>query len=292
MLLNFMTGSWSHIKPTLYMKTNNLYRAILMIAIITIAFSCKKNTTDSADGSTATDLQTQADDQSQISNEDEILNDDANAALYSQPAVSGNSIITEGSASIAVNSVSQSTTDVPPPICDATIALDSTADARTLTITYNGQSCWGNRTRSGTVVISIPKNTFWKEAGAAVTVSIQNLKITRLRDMKSITLNGTKTYTNVSGGKITDLPNLTSVTHTITGTLTISFDNNTQRVWNVAKQRVFTYDNGLVITTTGTHSDDSNSGIAEWGTNRFGVGFASLITQPKVIQPETVSSGW
>ncbi len=46
MLLNFMTGSWSHIKPTLYMKTNNLYRAILMIAIITAAFSCKKNTTD------------------------------------------------------------------------------------------------------------------------------------------------------------------------------------------------------------------------------------------------------
>ena len=69
----------------------------------------------------------------------------------------------------------------------------------------------------------------------------------------------------------------------ISSEFTITFDNGSQRTWNVAKHRVFTYSEGIVITTTGTHNDGTNSDVAEWGTNRFGVAFESRITAPKVI---------
>jgi archaellum component FlaF (FlaF/FlaG flagellin family) len=171
-------------------------------------------------------------------------------------------------------------------ICDATVTVNASSDPRTVTITYNGSNCRGNRTRTGVVEISIPSGIYWKNAGAAVTITVKNLKITRVRDNKSIVLNGTKTISNVSGGLLVDLATLGTITHTISGDLSITFDNGSQRTWQVAKQRVFTYDNGIVITTTGTHSDGTNTGIAEWGTNRFGVSFTSLITAPKVFRQD------
>ena len=107
-----------------------------------------------------------------------------------------------------------------------------------------------------------------------------------MRDEKTIVLNGTKTITNVSGGLLKDLATLQTITHTIQGSLTIGFDNGTTRTWNVSKQRVFTYNNGIVITTTGTYSDGTDNDIAEWGTNRFNESFKSLISAPKVIRQD------
>jgi hypothetical protein len=137
------------------------------------------------------------------------------------------------------------------------------------------------------VVISIPAGIHWRDKGATVTVDVENLVITRKRDNKSITINGTKTFTNVSGGLLENLSSLGTITHTVSGSLSITFSNGAQRSWSLSKQRVFTYDNGIVITTTGNHSDSlGNTNVAEWGTNRFGVEFESLISQPKVIRQD------
>ena len=171
-------------------------------------------------------------------------------------------------------------------ICDATVTYDTANNQRVITIVYDGTKCWGNRTRTGTIVITMPVSQHWKDAGATATVNIQALKITRLRDEKSIVLNGTKTIVNVSGGLLKDLAGLQTITHSINGSLKIDFNNGTSRTWNVSKQRVFTYDNGIVITTTGTYSDGTNNNIAEWGTDRFGDSFTSLISVPKVIRQD------
>jgi hypothetical protein len=127
----------------------------------------------------------------------------------------------------------------------------------------------------------------WKNAGAIVNVNIQNLRITRISDNKSITINGTHTYTNVSGGLLINLATLGTITHTLTSSnMSVTFDNNSQRTWQVAKQRVFTYNNGIVVTTTGTHSQGAVTGIAEWGINRFGRTFTTAITQPLVVRQD------
>lgn len=67
--------------------------------------------------------------------------------------------------------------------------------------------------------------------------------------------------------------------------MSVTFNNNAVRSWQVAKQRVFSIgNNNLVITTTGTHTDGSNTHIAEWGTNRFGGAFATSIQEPLIIR--------
>jgi hypothetical protein len=177
-------------------------------------------------------------------------------------------------------------------ICDAVIALDTANGDRQITITYNGTNCALDRTRTGSVVITWPEAQLWRDSGAVVTVQFNKLAITRLSDNKTITLNGTHTYTNVSGGSLITLPNQpgTSITHTITSSnMQITFDNGTQRTWNVARQRVFTYNGGYIITTTGLQTVGSTTGISEWGTDRFGMAFQVAILEARVI---TESCSW
>ena len=262
--------------------------AIFVIALIGLVFSCKKDNSN-ASNSNQSVVQTQADDQTMVSNESEMMTNDANTALSSQASINGESISSMVSGNTVVNSTGGRTQTLGANvvlICDAAIAVDTTSNPRTITITYNGTNCWGNRTRTGTVVISIAAGVHWKDQGAAVNIAVQNLKITRIRDGKTIVINGTKTITNVSGGSLTDLANDISITHNISDNFTVTFSDNEVRSWQTSKQRVFTYNNGIVFSTTGTHSDGTNNNVAEWGTNRYGTAFESLISVPKVFRQD------
>ncbi|PWT72515.1 MAG: hypothetical protein C5B59_15710 [Bacteroidetes bacterium] len=266
---------------------------ILAMAIGGIVYGCKKDNSNTTSQNQST-VQTQADDHSMVSDESDNIANDVTLALSSTPATNGNAAghsLTQGATTVLGTQSTPRAEGVgvivnTQLICDATVTIDTASDPRTITIVYNGTNCWGNRSRSGTVTLSIPANTHWEDAGATVTVLVQNVKITRIRDGKSFTLNGQRIITNVSGGSLINLAQLTSITHTINDSLSITFADNTSRVWQSAKQRVFTYNNGIVITTTGTHSDGTHTGISDWGVNRFGTGFTAMITQPIVIRQD------
>jgi hypothetical protein len=66
--------------------------------------------------------------------------------------------------------------------------------------------------------------------------------------------------------------------------MAITFDNGAQRTWHVARQRSYSYSSGLVVSLTGTHTDGGTSGISEWGTNRFGNSFTTVISQALVVK--------
>lgn len=241
---------------------------LLFVSLLMIGFTaCKK---EKNKDTTNDEMTTHSDDQNQFSAEIDGVANDADLVIESNPGLTGRYEGVQGT------------------ICDATVTSNLATDPMTITITYDGTICPGTfHKRQGVVVISMAQGVQWKNAGAAVTVTFQNLKITRLGDNKSITINGAQTYTNVSGGLLLNLPNLTSITHSITSDgLSITFGNGAQRSWEVAKQRVFTYNSGVVITTTGTHTDGNNTGIAEWGTNRFGAAFATAITEPLVVKQD------
>jgi hypothetical protein len=249
------------------MKARILFSVLIIFLASLIFTSCQKSVSGSADETTQVSLQ--ADDQNNVSSDIDNVANDADVMLEASSSFSGRG------------------QDVQSLLCNATVAIDTASNPRTITITYNGQNCLGNLNLVGVVVISMPQNIRWRDAGAAVTITFQHLTITRLRDNKSITINGAKTYTNVSGGLLINLPTLGTITHTITSSgLSITFDNGSQRSWQVAKQRVFTYSNGVVITTTGTHTDGTTTGISEWGTNRFGNAFTTAITQPLVVRQD------
>lgn len=252
------------------MKTNNFFRIALMAASITFIFACKKDNSSSSSPTSNTSVEASADDQTMVSNENDALDNDATAAVSASPSISGasfNSVpnIKSGNSALGGDSTG---------ICDATVTFDTTSSTKTITITYNGTNCWGNRTRTGTVSITAPRDGYWKTPGASISLIITNLKITRLSDGKSITINGAKSITNTSGELLIDLPNLDSIVHDISSSFTIAYANGTTRTWSEQKHRVFTYNNGVVITTTGGES----------GVNRLGVGFTSVIAQPKVIE--------
>jgi hypothetical protein len=269
-------------------------RTLLLATAVTatgMIVACSKNNSagtsgSTTNGTTAAQVQTESDDVTQVSNEMDNMANDVNNSLnasttfsgasYSSGAADGKAVVADGGGGSLILDLG---------ICDANVTTDTSDGLRQIIITYDGLNCWGNRTRTGVVVISIPLGVRWRDSGAVVTVSIQNLKITRLRDNKTITLNGTYTYTNVTGGLLKDLATLGTITHTIAAdSVTIEFADSATRIWSVAKQRVFTYNDGVVITTTGTHSDGTNNDVAIWGTNRWGNAFETLITQPMVIE--------
>lgn len=247
------------------MKIRSLMAVSCAAALLIVA--CKK---DNSNSSTSTDptveLSAQADDQNRVSTEVDAVANDANMAIGSSTSMSGR-----------VDSV----------ICGASIAVDTTGTDKKVTLTYNGSNCMTTRSRTGTVILSMPKSMHWKDTGAVITVTIQNLKIVRLADNKSITINGVKTITNVTGGLLTDLSSRGTIIHTIASSgLTITFDDGTQRTWQVARKRTFTYNNGVVVSETGTHTDGSNTNIAEWGINRNGHAFSTAITSPIVVRQD------
>ena len=243
--------------------------ALVLIASASLT-ACKKETNNNPGVEVnETELKAHTQDQANVSNEIDALTNDINLALEADPGFAGRYMNVAN-------------------LCNATAVADTSSDPRTITITYTGANCANNRTRTGEVVLSMPANTRWKNAGAVITVTINNLKITRTSDNKSITINGTKTFTNVSGGKLIQLPNLTSIIHDVASTgLSIRFDDSTSRNWQLARRRTYTLENNqLVISTTGRHAAGNLTTIAEWGTDRFGRVFATAITQPLVIRQD------
>jgi hypothetical protein len=261
-------------------KTNNsekpdtMKQKILFLSLIIFSFflsftACKKESSPSNIVDNSTEAAVQSGDQLNFSSETDAVANDADIALETTSYFSGRVDQTQSL------------------ICDASITLDTMSNPRKITITYNGTNCFGNRTRTGAIVIYMAAGVRWKNAGASIAIAFQNLKITRASDNKSITINGVHTITNVSGGLLINLATLGTITHTITSSgMTVKFDDGTQRAWQVAKQRVFSYNNGGIITTTGTHTEGSNTNISEWGSNRFGHTFSSAIVEPLVVRQD------
>ncbi len=250
------------------MKKQILLLSAMLLSLAVSFTACQKDKEETG-ASSETEAKTHADDDSRFSNEIDAVAGDANLMLESSAGFAGRG------------------EQVQSLICDATVVVDTMSNPRTITITYLGTNCLGNRTRTGVVVLSMPQNVRWKDAGATITVTYQNLKITRVSDNKSITINGTKTITNQNGGLLFQLPTLNTITHLINSNgMTITFDNGAQRSWKVARKHVFTYNNGIVLSVSGNHSENGVNNIAEWGVNRYGGVFTSVTDAPIVIRQD------
>src|SRR5450432_1411518 len=138
------------------MKTTHVIRICFVAASFSLFMACKKDNASTSSTPATTDLQTSTDDQTMSSNENDAVSNDISASLESNGSYSR--VFVDANASDASMRV-----DGDSPVCDATLAFDTSGLTKTLTITYNGTNCWGNRTRTGTVVISEPKGVHWKD---------------------------------------------------------------------------------------------------------------------------------
>jgi hypothetical protein len=257
--------------------------AILLSTVICFT-ACKKDSTitnavnpSSPSSNLSDSIQIQSDDEVVINNEADAVANDMDAAL-------------EGSEGSYASRPTTASPAIPYP-CDATVAFDTANISKSITVTYNGSSCNNNNyTRNGKVIISFDSSLHWKNSAAQVSVNFDSLLITRTSDSKTWLINGTETVFNVSGGLIKDLSSGDSIVHIVTGALTITPSDDTAKrniTVYVSKKNVFTYNNGIVIISTGfgTSRVGTQSGdISESGINRYGGYFASAITQPRVIE--------
>lgn len=256
------------------MKTTFRSFSALALCASLAFYACKKDNSQSSNpnNDVSTEVQGHADDQTLVSgNMDDVAND-ADASLETNASFTGRF---------------QSGANVTGAVCGATAVADTAAGMKTITITYNGNNCQGTALRTGTVVISMLREMKWKEAGAYVTVTYQNLKVKRLSDGKSTTLNGTQTITNVNGGLLSQLSTGATIVHTIiSSNMSITFDDGSQRTWQVARKRTFTYSGGIVLTITGAGTVGNLTNVAEWGANRFGHSFTTSISSPLVFRQD------
>ncbi|HOY32398.1 MAG TPA: hypothetical protein PKW80_11000 [Bacteroidales bacterium] len=238
------------------MKTLKLMlTGLILAALFAIGLtSCKKD----KDPDTSSMQQLVADENKMSVSDDEAMND-------------VNAILSGGG---------QKSTNILP--CNVTVdSATIIGDTIIYNITFNGLNCAGTRLRVGQAEVKKNVNTPWIQAGTTVFVQFINLHITRVSDNKSITLNGKKAYTNVSGGRISDLGfTATSIVHRVSGSLIATFDDNTTRTWTLARQRTFTGTMGnLWCTVDGFGSADGFTNLVAWGINRHGEQFYTQITQ-------------
>jgi hypothetical protein len=169
--------------------------------------------------------------------------------------------------------------------CNATIDSATVVnDTVTIYITYNGLNCNGTRNRVGQIQIRKKVGTHWGQPGAVINYTYINYAVTRVATGRTITLNGSKTFENVSGGFVWQLgTTISSLVQKVSGNMNITFDNGTSRSWNIARQRTYTGTPGQLLMTVdgfGTSGDYAN--LVTWGTNRQGEQFYTQITQSVV----------
>jgi hypothetical protein len=253
------------------MKTKNLIRlCFILIAALSIALTgCKK------DEITEPDINNGSTSVQQISEDDN----------FQQKVIDDINMDVEGLMSIGSQ---RSITWLP---CNATI--DSTSvinDTITYYITYHGLNCPETLYRTGKVEVKRHVDILWYMPGATVLVQIINFHVTHVATGRSITINGVKTHTNVTGGYLIQLGyGIDVIIHKTHGFMTITFDDNTNRTWNIARRCVYTGTLGeFVLAVDGFGQVGTYTNLVTWGVARNGDQF--YISIPQSVEYKEVCS--
>jgi len=181
------------------------------------------------------------------------------------------------------------------PLCGVTIDSVQIKN-KILFLNFDGVTpCFSpSRTRSGQIKVQLTKGNHWGDAGAEITETFINFKVTRLYDNKSIELNGVKKYTDVSGIDWISfvLGSKTLIYKELALGIAVKFDNNLNATWNSARNIEWKYIGKNVnpsipydhIQFTG-HGDTAVQGftnVDSWGINRYGSAFTTYYNQSLV----------
>jgi hypothetical protein len=252
------------------MKSSNFLSLIIVIAMIGLfTTSCKKD------------------------NKDEKLPDSSSMQQLAQDEVAiesyANEALDDANEVLSKNSL-KSIASFP---CNAIIDSIVSGDTMIYSVTYNGLNCNGNKYKTGKIIFKRLISAPWSQAGTSVSLQFLNFKVLKVASQKWIMLNGTKIWTNFSGGLIKNLGTTitTNVTHTIVGSIQASFSDTTTRTWYINRKKTFTgiYPGGLLLSIEGLGSSNGYNNLATWGVNRQNENFYTQINQAVVLKQ---SCGW
>ncbi len=145
-----------------------------------------------------------------------------------------------------------------------------------ITITYDGTTLCNGYVRSGSVTLQLVNGTHWREAGAVMEITHTSYKVIRQSDNKSITFDGVKYVTNVSGFSWT---NPTRQYKERANGLTLTFDDGSQRQWSLARNWNITITSftpiGISYVISGDSTVNGTANVMAWGSNRYGTAFTN-----------------
>lgn len=152
-------------------------------------------------------------------------------------------------------------------------------------IRYHGLNCNHTKYRTGVVIIKIMQNTQWALPGAFFHVEFQNYTVTTVFNSKTVKVNGSASLENISGGVIQLLgTGLNTVIHKNTAFVTLAFNGNPPREWNLTKLLVYTGKPGsLLLAVNGFGSAHGYSNLLSWGKDRDGRIFFSQVAESIVF---------
>ncbi len=189
------------------------------------------------------------------------------------------------------------------PLCGVTI--DSTDLAQKIVyFNFDGVTpCFSpSRTRSGQIKVQLTSGTHWSDAGAVITETFTNFKVTRLSDNKSITFNGVKTLKNINGNNwLAFLTSTASLKYQERAfNIDVTFDNNLHATWNSARITEWNYVQAttnpdipyahITFTAKGDTSLSGYTNVDSWGLNRYGYNFTTYYNNP--VKSNTYCGLW
>ena len=175
-------------------------------------------------------------------------------------------------------------------MCGASIDT-SEIDQNILYFNFDGTTpCFSpSRTRSGQIKVELTGGDHWYEAGAELTQTFIDYKITRLSDDRSVEFDGTRTLENVNGYDWWEflLGNQTILYRARMVGMDVTFDNNQTALWSTARTAQWAYMPNandpdipvayLTFTANGDTTIDGHANTDSWGVNRYGSDFVSYL---------------
>jgi hypothetical protein len=228
-----------------------LLAPVFLVAVV--LFSCSKKTNPMTNSTAFTDeLKVQSDDVIRVSKELDAAFNDVDSVLEN-----------------------------PVNVCGGVYAIITADTPNSITITYSGKTCDAQRGRSGSISITYPPGSRWDSTGDSVNVFLNDLTIYRLPDSAKLIFYGNFAYRNISGGKLSGLAPGATAVHTLRGSgIIVTYDNGVTSNWRFTRQRSYTNNQGILVSTVGTDSAGTVGNVADWGANRYGNSVLFVPTTP------------
>jgi hypothetical protein len=250
---------------------------ICSLSFIAFFYSCKKDKQEEEQVTLDSQFKQFNSDGNTIKSESDQADNDINNSLSSIPAFGR---LRPESAQLLSS-----------PLCGVIIDSSQIAN-KILFYNFDGTTpCFSpSRTRAGQIKVQLTSGQHWSDAGAILTLTYTNFKITRLSDSKSITFNGVKTLKNINGndwfGFVAGTSTLKYQERALN--VNVTLDNNLSATWNSARVTEWNYVSAgtnpsipydyIAFTASGDTALNGQSNVDSWGINRYGYNFTTYYT--------------
>lgn len=239
-----------------YLKSIKLI-AIIVLAVVVVT-ACKKDEPEEVITNSAPVQQLSTDDKNVEDNIDEVIIDVG---------------------TILNGNLSLKNTGLP---CNAYLDTVYTEnDTSYYHVRYNGLNCIQNKHREGKIIMKMKEGTQWHLPGSFMYLEFHNYEITNVFSGKQLTINGSSSIENVSGGAIPLLgTTVTSIIYRNMAHLKVLFTGNPARDWHLTKTIVFSgTPDDLVMAVNGYGSTNGYDKLLCWGQDRDGKDFYTQINE-------------